>query len=82
MAVSTKQRVIDILQHVTDTDEVQSDPDLDLFGLGILDSLGTVQLMVALSESFGIQISLAEFDRAEWATPRKVVAYIESRVGP
>jgi len=82
VAVSTKQRVIDILQHVTDTDEVQSDPDLDLFGLGILDSLGTVQLMVALSESFGIQISLAEFDRAEWATPRKVVAYIESRVGP
>ena len=82
MVVSTEQRVLDILQHVTDTDEVQSDPDLDLLGLGILDSLGTVQLMVALSESFGIQISLAEFDRAEWATPRKVVAYIESRVGP
>jgi len=40
----------------------------------------TVELMVALSEEFGIDISPAEFEREQWATPRRIVAYIERRI--
>ena len=48
--------------------------------LGLLDSLKTVELMVALSEEFGVEISPAEFEREQWATPRRIVAYITSRL--
>ena len=50
--------------------------------LAVLDSLKAVELMIALSEAFGIDISPAEFERDEWATPRRIVAYMEQRVRP
>ncbi len=80
MATSTD--VLNILEQVTGTDQVRRDPDLALFDLDILDSLGTVELIVALSEKFGVEISPAEIERQQWASPRKIIAYMEERVGP
>jgi D-alanine--poly(phosphoribitol) ligase subunit 2 len=51
-----------------------------LFEFDLLDSLRAVELMVALSEEFGIEISPAEFVREEWATPSRIVAYMERRL--
>jgi D-alanine--poly(phosphoribitol) ligase subunit 2 len=73
-------RVLAMLAAVTKTDEVRSDLDLELYESGVLDSLGTVQLMVAFSEEFGVELSPAEFEREEWATPRKIIFYMEKRL--
>jgi len=80
--MATSADVMNILEHVTGTDQVRRDPDLALFDLDILDSLGTVELIVALSEKFGVEISPAEIERQQWASPRKIIAYMEERVGP
>jgi D-alanine--poly(phosphoribitol) ligase subunit 2 len=80
--MATSADVMSILEQVTGTDQVRRDPDLALFDLDILDSLGTVELIVALSEKFGVEISPAEIERQQWASPRKIVAYMEERVGP
>jgi D-alanine--poly(phosphoribitol) ligase subunit 2 len=74
------QRTLDILREVTGEHEVLADPDLPLYTSGLLDSLGTVTLMVAFEEAFGLTISPAEFDKEAWATPRAVVADIERRL--
>jgi D-alanine--poly(phosphoribitol) ligase subunit 2 len=78
--MSVAETVLRILTGIADTDEVRENPDLPLYDLAVLDSLKTVELMVALSEEFGVEISPAEFERAQWATPRRIVAYMESRV--
>jgi D-alanine--poly(phosphoribitol) ligase subunit 2 len=80
--MTVTSEVMNILERVTGTDQVRRDPDLALFDLDILDSLGTVELIVALSEEFGVDISPAEIDREQWASPRKIVAYMEERVRP
>ena len=80
LAMSVGDRVIRILADITETREVERTPDLALFDLGVLDSLKTVELMVALSEEFGVQISPAEFEREQWATPRRIVALLTSRL--
>jgi D-alanine--poly(phosphoribitol) ligase subunit 2 len=80
MATSTD--VLTILERVTGTDQVRRNLDLALFDLDILDSLGTVELIVALSEKFGVEISPAEIERQQWASPRKIIAFMEGRVGP
>jgi D-alanine--poly(phosphoribitol) ligase subunit 2 len=72
--------VLSILARIADTEEVQTDRDLRLFDLAVLDSLKTVELMVALSEQFGIEISPAAFEADEWATPNRIIAYMETRV--
>ena len=74
-------RVIDVLERVAETDEVRRNPDVELFAEDILDSLSTVELMVCLSEEFQLEISPAGLEREEWSTPRKIVRYVESRVG-
>lgn len=80
--MSTAETVLNEIEQITQTDQVRRDLDLKLFDEALLDSLGTVQLMVALSEDFGVRISPAEFERALWATPRKIIEYMEKRVGP
>jgi D-alanine--poly(phosphoribitol) ligase subunit 2 len=79
--MSTFDRVIEVLKSVSETDEVQKNPDLALYDLQVLDSMKTVQLMAAFSEEFGIDISPAEFERERWATPRLIASDIESKIG-
>ncbi|GAC1535373.1 MAG: D-alanine--poly(phosphoribitol) ligase subunit DltC [Herpetosiphon sp.] len=79
--MSTADQILGVLADVSDTPEVRQDLDLRLYDQHVLDSMGTVQLIIALSEAFGIEISPAEFDRDEWATPRLVISSVERRIG-
>ena len=74
------EKVLQELEGVAGTDQVRRDLDLSLFGEDLLDSLGTITLMLALGEAFHIEISPAEIDRELWATPHKIIQYIETRV--
>lgn len=79
--MSVADTVVRILVDIAETGEVRVNPDLRLFDLGVLDSLKTVELMLALSEEFGVEIAPAEFERDQWATPKRIVAYMERRLG-
>ncbi|HUH99373.1 MAG TPA: D-alanine--poly(phosphoribitol) ligase subunit DltC [Anaerolineales bacterium] len=78
--MSVSEVILSELEKVTGTDQVRRDLNLDLFGEKILDSFGTVELIVALSDSFGIEVSPGEIDRELWATPQKIIAYFEERI--
>jgi D-alanine--poly(phosphoribitol) ligase subunit 2 len=79
--MSVAEKVLSILAGIAETGEVLENPDLRLFDLAVLDSLKTVELMIALSEAFAVEISPAEFERDQWATPQRIVAYMETRLG-
>jgi D-alanine--poly(phosphoribitol) ligase subunit 2 len=79
MVISTE--VLAVLADVLGTREVYDAPDLPLFERDMLDSLRTVELILALSERFGIDISPAEIDRELWSSPRRIVQDVERRVG-
>ena len=72
--------ILDVLASVAETEEVRTDPDLALYDLQILDSMKTVELIVALGREIGVEISPAEFEREAWATPRKLVEDILRRL--
>lgn len=80
-AMTPSDKIIEVLKSVSETNEVQNNLDLPLYDLQILDSLKTVRLIVAISQEFGLDISPSEFERERWATPRKIVADIEKRIG-
>ena len=77
--MSSPEKILSLLSTVTETDEVLQNPDLALYDLQILDSMRTVELLLAVSRDLGIEISPADFDRDAWATPRKFVDDILSR---
>lgn len=80
-SVSTRERVIDLLVDVTRADDVRTDPELPLYELGLIDSLGTVELLLAITQEFAIDISPTEVDRTTWATPRKIAEFVDHRLG-
>jgi len=72
-------RILDVLERITGTDQVRRNLDVALFDQGLLDSLGMVELILALSEELGVDISPAEIEREQWTTPRRIIAYVEQR---
>lgn len=80
MSSSQSSQILDVLARVAETDEVRTNPDLALYDLQVLDSMKTVELIVALGAELGVQISPAEFEREAWATPAKLVADVQARL--
>lgn len=80
MSTDHSSQILDVLARIAETDEVRTNPDLALFDLQVLDSMKTVELIVALSSELGVEISPAEFEREAWATPRKIVDDVENRL--
>ena len=80
MPTDTSAQILDVLARVAETDEVRTNPELALFDLQVLDSMTTVELIVAFGSELGVEISPAEFEREAWATPRQLVADVQSRL--
>ena len=76
-----RDKILQVLSEVTEVEEVKTQMDLALYDLQILDSMKTVELIVALGRETGVEISPAEFEREAWATPALLVADIERRLG-
>ncbi len=75
-----KDKILAVLVEVAETEEVLKQPELALYDLQILDSMKTVELIVALGRELGVEISPAEFEREAWATPAKFVEDVEKRL--
>ena len=80
MTVEKTDLILDVLASVAETDEVRTNPELALYDLQILDSMKTVELIVALGIEIGVEVSPAEFEREAWATPARFVADILRRL--
>ena len=78
--VPVASKLLEVLKTVAETDEVEKNLDLPLYDSQVLDSMKTVELIVAITQEFGVDISPAEFEREKWATPRLIIADIESRL--
>ena len=68
-----KDQVLNVLEEVCENDIVKENPDVQLFEEGILDSFGTVSLLVEFQERLNIELSISDFDRDEWATPNMII---------
>ena len=47
--------------------------DEDLFDAGVLDSMGTVELVIELESTFNIKIPVSDMGRDDWNTGNKIV---------
>ncbi|CRK81023.1 D-alanine--poly(phosphoribitol) ligase subunit 2 [Neobacillus massiliamazoniensis] len=72
-----KNEVVSLLAEICQDDVIKENPDIDLFEAGLLDSFGTVELLVQVEERFGITVPITEFDRETWNTPNNIVKELE-----
>lgn len=74
--MDVKETVLNILTGLIGTD-VSNSMDDNLFDAGLLDSMGTVQLLLQLQTELGIEVPVSEFERSEWDTPNKIIAKVK-----
>lgn len=74
-----EEKILDILEEICEDDVIREDLDIDLYEMGLMDSLGLVELLVQIEENFNIVISPSEIERADVATPNKIIALIKQR---
>lgn len=70
--MDVKSQVIEIIDELF-MEDVSDMMDEDLFDAGVLDSMGTVELIVELESRFGIRVPVSEFGRDDWNTANKIV---------
>jgi D-alanine--poly(phosphoribitol) ligase subunit 2 len=80
MTADLSDKVLQLLASICGTEEVHTNPDLALYDREVLDSMRTVELILAIEQEFGVYVAPAELERQEWATPRKIVADIQRRL--
>ncbi|HGK1107702.1 TPA: D-alanine--poly(phosphoribitol) ligase subunit DltC [Streptococcus pneumoniae] len=70
-----KSEVIEIIDELF-MEDVSDMMDEDLFDAGVLDSMGTVELIVEIENRFDIRVPVTEFGRDDWNTANKIIAGI------
>ncbi|PWG00746.1 D-alanine--poly(phosphoribitol) ligase subunit DltC [Levilactobacillus bambusae] len=75
--MDTKETVLSILSDLTGSD-LSNNMDENLFDDGLLDSMGSVQLLLQIQSEMGISVPVSEFVRSEWDTPNKIIAKVDS----
>ncbi|EMZ9534178.1 D-alanine--poly(phosphoribitol) ligase subunit DltC [Streptococcus pneumoniae] len=70
-----KSEVIEIIDELF-MEDVSDMMDEDLFDAGVLDSMGTVELIVEIENRFDIRVPVTEFGRDDWNTDNKIIAGI------
>ena len=70
-----KSEVIEIIDELF-MEDVSDMMDEDLFDAGVLDSMGTVELIVEIENRFDIRVPVIGFGRDDWNTANKFVVGI------
>ncbi|SDP07083.1 D-alanine--poly(phosphoribitol) ligase subunit DltC [Clostridium gasigenes] len=74
-----QDKVLDIFEEVTGTDEIREELDLDLFESGLLDSLGIIEVLLKIEEIFGIKLQPTDLERSDMATVNNLVSFLSKR---
>ena len=70
--MDVKAEVLEIIDDLF-MEDVSDMMDEDLFDAGVLDSMGTVQLIVELENRFDIHVPVSELGRDDWYTANKII---------
>ena len=74
------QEIIGMLVDLTGEDELGDYRDVDLFEEEVLDSLGAIEVLVAIKQKFGVSIAPTELEREEMNTVNKIIERVQERL--
>ena len=75
-----EEKLLDEIADICGDDIVRERRDVDLFAEGLLDSMGAVELLVAIEDDFGVSIAPTAVPREEMNTVNKIIAQVEKRL--
>ncbi|WP_298836078.1 phosphopantetheine-binding protein [Clostridium sp.] len=74
-----EESIYNILEEITGED-LRKEGNVNLFDSGRLDSLGIIELIVAIEDNFNIKLDPAIVTRKDIETPNKIIEYIQTHI--
>jgi hypothetical protein len=71
---------IEILEKVAGTDGLKDEKDLNLFDVGLLDSLAVISIIITIEEKFGIRLQPTDFTREDISTVENFIKFLEKHI--
>lgn len=75
-----KTKLFEVLADICEDDIVLSDPEVDLFESGLLDSIAYMELLLEIENELGISIAPSEVEKEDVNTPAKLLAVVLSKL--
>lgn len=75
-----EEKIMQILVDLCGDDEILQDRGIDLFDAGLLDSLGTIELLLEIESQLGVVIQPTEIVREDILTPNKIIETVSKRL--
>lgn len=72
-----KEKVFQILVEICGDEIILEERNIDLFEEGLLDSMGTISLLVEFDNQLNINVPITVFDKEKWNTPNNIVSQLE-----
>ena len=72
-----EESIYNILEEITGED-LREEGNVNLFDSGRLDSLGIIELIVAIEDNFNIKLDPAIVTRKDIETPNKLIEYLQT----
>jgi D-alanine--poly(phosphoribitol) ligase subunit 2 len=75
-----EEKILDIIEDICGDPVVKENPDIDLLGEDLIDSLDYVEMLMDIQDQLGVVIAPSEVTGEEMATPNKIIAVVKERM--
>ena len=72
-----EDRIIEIIEKITEYKEIKNNKDIDLLENEILDSLAFIELIEVLNEEFNIELQPTQIKPDIWRSVKSIAEYIQ-----
>ncbi len=76
-----RKLALEILKNVCETDELEEEPDMDLFEAGLMDSLSSINILLEIEKNLGIKLQITDIDKSDISTVNNFESFLRQRSG-
>lgn len=74
-----KKLALEILENVCETDELDEEPDMDLFDAGLMDSLSSINILLEIEKNLGMKLQVTDIDKSYISTVNNFESFLRKR---
>lgn len=74
-----KKLALEILENVCETEEIEEEPDMDLFEAGLMDSLSSISILLEIEKNLGIKLQITDIDKSDISTVNNFESFLRKR---
>lgn len=75
-----EKMAIQILEKAAETEGLEEDHDLNLFELGLLDSLSVISIILNIEEKTGVRLQPTDFTKEDISTVDNLTKFLKDRI--